>query len=127
MDRTPYGVHIVISGNLTDAEVMLWYEGIVPTVTPTVYNLVVLLDVVDARPFHNSAKKHLLNGLETLLDSNLIRVSITYQSYAVYTQVKNLLIKAGVKQYRFFNSSTPAFRRLAREWMINGTIDESEI
>ena len=118
MEKTPYGLHIIVSGTITEEESLVWCQSIPPKVTPIVFNLLVLLDVIDANIIPKGAKKHLLDGFDLLLDSNLTRVSVLYQSFSVYLQVENILEKAGVTSCKFFNANSPSFRRFAREWLI---------
>lgn len=125
MDRTPYGLHIVIVGSSSEEEVSQWSNSITPLLTPSVYNLLVLLDILEASHLVNPEKKQLLAGFELLMDSNLVRVGIVYNSFSLRLQIENILVKAGVKHFRFFHSDTPAFKRLAREWVVTGSIDES--
>lgn len=123
MDKTPYGLHIVMEGLLNLIEMTQWQNDLGSLGEPKMFNLLVLLDLSNAQPLRATVKQAFQNGIDTLAELNLVRISIIYRSFSMYLQIKNQLIKVGVDQYRFFQTKMPAFGRVSREWLINGKLD----
>jgi hypothetical protein len=119
-ERTQYGVKLVFSGMIDQAEMARWVEESRPLVASLPDRFCVFVDMRDLKPLDPAAEVHMQAGQRMYRDKGLMRSVVILNSPRLTMQFKRIALESDIYHWeRYIDAGkTTNWEEIGLRWLI---------